>query len=377
MKKKPAQSSESEAILQVILDLSPSLISVKSADGVCLLANRSCAELMGLTPEELVGKRVGSQLDAAMAEQILESDRQALESTTPITIEEDIKFPNGEVRTFISKKFPVFVGENEPLGICAVSTEITAQRKAEADREQFMQELKERNEELEVFNYTVSHDLKGPLVTISGFLGFLEQDISNNDVEKIKQDTELIAQAVENMAVLLEDMLKLSRVGKIQDTPVAVPMDELVTEALTRIHGRLDGSGVSLAIQPELPTIYCDRERLVEVFQNLIENAVKYMGDQQEPQINIGVREEGDRVIYFVRDNGVGIDPSYHKKVFSLFGRLDTTIEGTGVGLNIVQRIVSLHNGNVWVESEGVGKGSTFCFTICMAECVPGTASNS
>ncbi len=331
---------------------------------MCLLANQNCAALMGTTPAALVGTKLGARLDPAMAERILESDRRAMESAEPITIEEDITFPDGEVRTFASVKFPVSVGEQEPLGICAISTEITAQRSAEADRARFMEELKTRNEELEAFNYTVSHDLKGPLLTINGFVGFLEKDIAESNVEKIRQDTKLIAGATAKMAALLEDLLELSRVGSVQSTPADVPLDQVVAEALTRIKGRLEASGASVSIQPESPVLHCDRERFIEVFQNLIENAAKYMGDQPEPWIDIGVREGDGGVIYFVRDNGIGIDPRFHDEVFALFGRLDTTIEGTGVGLAIVQRVVSLHNGRVWVESEGVGKGSTFCFTI-------------
>ncbi len=99
-------------------------------------------------------------------------------------------------------------------------------------------------------------------------------------------------------------------------------------------------------------------------FQNLLQNAVKYMGAQETPRIEVGARSEDDRLVYFVRDNGVGIDPQYHDNIFGLFERLDAGTEGTGVGLALVKKIVEVHGGRVWVESEGSGRGSTFCFTL-------------
>ena len=115
---------------------------------------------------------------------------------------------------------------------------------------------------------------------------------------------------------------------------------------------------------PELPVVLGDRVRLTEVFQNLIANAVKYMGDQTNPRIEIGSRSDEAEVVCFVRDNGMGIDPRYHEKVFGLFERLDASNEGTGIGLALVKRIIEVHGGRVWVESEGRGQGSTFLFTL-------------
>jgi len=107
-----------------------------------------------------------------------------------------------------------------------------------------------------------------------------------------------------------------------------------------------------------------DRQRMFEVMQNLIENAHKFMGEQQNPLIEIGVRHEAGQDIICVSDNGIGIDPAYHDKVFGLFERLNPHIDGTGIGLAIVKRIIDLNHGRIWVESEGKGKGTTFCFVL-------------
>jgi signal transduction histidine kinase len=117
-------------------------------------------------------------------------------------------------------------------------------------------------------------------------------------------------------------------------------------------------------IRPGLPVVDGDRHRLLEVLQNLIENAVKFRSGQGEPVVEVGSRPGPDGPVVFVRDNGIGIDPRYHDRVFALFERLDPRVEGTGVGLALVRRIVEVHGGRVWVESDGAGRGSTFCFTL-------------
>jgi len=124
---------------------------------------------------------------------------------------------------------------------------------------------------------------------------------------------------------------------------------------------------VNVRIQADLPQVYGDRVRLVEVLQNLLENAVKYIGNQPDPEIEIGVRRDGASDIFFVRDNGMGIDPQYHDRVFELFEKLDANTEGTGIGLAIVKRIIEIHGGRIWLESR-VGEGATFFFTVSGAD---------
>ncbi len=113
-----------------------------------------------------------------------------------------------------------------------------------------------------------------------------------------------------------------------------------------------------------LPVVFGDRQRLLEVVQNLLDNAVKYMGGQSRPRVEIGARCHDHETVCYVRDNGIGIEPDYHQKIFGLFNQLDPEIDGVGVGLALVKRIVEVHGGRVWVESEGRGQGASFCFTM-------------
>jgi signal transduction histidine kinase len=232
------------------------------------------------------------------------------------------------------------------------------------ERKNLIEELKLKNAELEQFTYTVSHDLKSPLVTINGFLGYLEQDAVSGNLERLKKDTLRIQEAVRKMQRLLNELLELSRIGRMMNAPEIISFDELVHEAVEFVYGRLEERGIAVQVHPNLSTVYGDRPRLVEVLQNLIDNAAKYMGDQSEPRVEIGQRgEENGLPVFFVRDNGIGIPPEYHERVFGLFNKLDARSEGTGVGLALVKRIIEVHGGRIWVESEP-GKGAMFLFTL-------------
>ena len=146
--------------------------------------------------------------------------------------------------------------------------------------------------------------------------------------------------------------------------PKLVSFDTIVHDAVEAVAGRIAEKGVELLIAPNLPALYCDRTRMTQVMQNLIDNAVKFMGDQPSPRIEIGQRGSGNNLVFFVRDNGLGIASDHIDRVFGLFEKLNPDVEGTGIGLAIVKRIIEVHGGKIWVESDGLGKGSTFIFTL-------------
>lgn len=231
-------------------------------------------------------------------------------------------------------------------------------------------ELEDKNTELERFAYTVSHDLRSPLVTIKGFLGYLERDAVTGDTSRLKDDMQRISNAVGKMQDLLNDLLELSRIGRLMNELEDIPFADLAQDAMDIVHGQLDERHVTVQTHPNLPIVHGDRQRLTEVLQNLLDNAVKYIGDQPEPLIEIG--QDGDEngmPVLFVKDNGMGIPPEYHEQIFGLFNQLDAKSDGTGIGLAIVKRVIEFHGGRIWVESEG-NAGSTFYFTL------PGTPSS-
>jgi signal transduction histidine kinase len=232
------------------------------------------------------------------------------------------------------------------------------------ERKKLMQEMENKNAELERFTYTVSHDLRSPLVTIKGFLGLLEKDIRDGQIEKAISDFTRISNAANKMDSLLSDLLNISRIGRTQHLPETIDLNALVQDALNTVEMRISAGNVKVTVSPGLPVVYANAIRLREVFENLFDNAVKYMGGQPHPEIRVGVREGKEPVVLYVADNGMGIDPKYQEYVFDLFNKLNPASEGTGVGLAIVRRIIETTGGKIWVESEGTGKGTTFCFTV-------------
>ena len=242
--------------------------------------------------------------------------------------------------------------------------DITDRIQAEREREELIARLEAQNAELERFTYTVSHDLKSPLITIKGYIGLLTEELSDAHMDPVQGDLVRIERAADTMGTLLEDLLELSRIGRLANPPEDVPLDALVEESRQALRGPIAEKGVDIHVSSKLPVVRGDRVRLLEVVQNLIENAVKYMGDTVCPQVEIGCRSDDKEPVFYVRDNGIGIDARFHEKVFGLFDQLNPRAEGTGIGLAVVKRIIDVHGGRIWVESEGIGEGSTFCFTI-------------
>jgi len=231
-------------------------------------------------------------------------------------------------------------------------------------RKKLISELENKNAELERFTYTVSHDLKSPLFTIRGFLGYLEQDAFSGNYERLRGDIQRITDATNKMQRLLNELLELSRIGRLKNESTYLSFEELVREATDLVQGRIMERGIAVHIDANLPCVYGDHPRLVEVLQNLLDNAAKFMGEQKEPRIEIGQNGEEDaKPVFYVRDNGMGIAPEHHNRVFGLFNKLEPRSDGTGVGLALVKRIVEVHGGRIWIQSEA-GKGATFLFTL-------------
>ncbi len=227
-----------------------------------------------------------------------------------------------------------------------------------------IQELEAKNIELERYTYTVAHDLKSPIITIKGFLALVRKDLESRDEKQIFDDLTRIDNAADKMQVLLEELLELSRLGRLINPPQKLLLADIAREVIELLTKKISEKGIKMKISPGLPQVYGDYPRILEVIQNLTENAIKFMGGQPEPRIRIGSRTDGNLAVFFVQDNGIGIKREYHERIFGIFDKLDPEIDGNGIGLTICRRIIEIHGGEIWVESEGMSKGSTFCFTL-------------
>ena len=249
-------------------------------------------------------------------------------------------------------------------GFVKVTRDITERKQAEKDREDKLL-LEARNAELDRFAYTVSHDLRSPLTTITGFLKFLQSDIAKDNKDRIQQDVKRIEAAVRTLRGRLDKVLELSRAGLAAYEPETISLDKLVAEILELMSGPLEAHGVYIIVQPDLPNVLGDKTRLGQLMQNLVENAIKYRNPQTQPEIEIGYTGMDDRgyVTLFVRDNGIGIPKENQGNIFELFNKVNANSEGSGIGLALVKRIIDVHGGRIWLESE-TGTGSTFFFTL-------------
>lgn len=240
-------------------------------------------------------------------------------------------------------------------------TEILLEESTQLTQEinQKSKELERSNAEMEQFVYTVSHDLKSPIVTSQGFIGMIRDLAAQGKNEQAFQKLEKLEKANRRMNELITELLNLSRVGRVDLETSELNMNKLMVNLKESITPKVKEHGFTLLIDESLPPLCANKIRTLQAFDNLVNNALKYGEGKAESKIEIGGQDDSDEVRYFVRDYGEGIPQEYHHKIFQLFQRLDTRKEGTGIGLSIVAKIMESHNGRVWVESEK-GQGSTF-----------------
>ena len=327
--------------------------------------NRAFEVAAGRDAREALGRDLSFLFPPAEAEEGVRTILRGAETGEREAFELPIQRPDGSVRHLLWSA-SALPGESGPFaaGSFIQAQDITDRIRSELALGANAVELKNRADELMRFTYAVSHDLRSPLVTIKAFLGYLEADVKAGSAAAIDKDFEFIRAASAKMARLLQDLLDLARIGHTESVMSGISLKSLVDEALLLVAGRLHLEGTQVVLTPEPWTVTCDHDRLLEVFQNLLDNAGKFRGAQAHHQVSIGVDSSGPEPVIFVSDNGVGVEPRFLPKLFGMFEKLDASIEGSGVGLALVQRIVEVHGGRIWAESAGPGLGTTIRFTL-------------
>lgn len=236
-------------------------------------------------------------------------------------------------------------------------------RKKKRLLEEALLTLEEKNKRLEQFTYIASHDLQEPLRTIKNFIGYIDSNYQSKLDEKGKRSIEYISQASENMSLLIKELLDYSLLGKHNELTL-IDTNLVVKMILKDIHLIIKETKASIQFS-DLPTLKGHQTEIRLLFQNLITNAIKFTKTGIVPQINISVKEQKGFWLFAIKDNGIGIAPEYNEKVFEIFQRLHLKekYKGSGIGLSHCKRIVELHNGKIWLESQ-INEGSTFYFTI-------------
>jgi len=346
--------------LQVINNAEEGVI-VYGADLRYRVWNPYMERLCGITADEVIGRHPLELFPFLKDEGMIEHLERILAGQPASSVEFPFIFPfNGYAGWASDTSSLLKNAAGEIIGVIGMVRDITARKQAE-------EELNRKNAEIEQFIYTVSHDLRSPLVTVKTFMGYLEKDLLGDNQEQLAQDIQYIHGAADKMKMLLDELLELSRVGRIETTPVSVALSEVLAEAQDALAGVINERTVDIRLSDTDLMLIGDRPRLCQIWQNLIENAIKYSRADCVPRIELGVQQERGETVFFVKDNGIGIDPQYHSKIFGIFEKLNPRSPGAGMGLSLVQRIVEKCDGRIWVESEGNDKGSSFFFTLPVA----------
>lgn len=353
-----------------LLNLTHDSIFVRDMDFYITYWNRGAQELYGWQPEEAVGKH-SQQLLGTEYPVPLEEVRDELARTGRW---------EGELRRIKSDGSSVVVAtrwslrrddQGRPAAMLETSNDISERKRREQEIQGLNNELAKRsaelegtNKELEAFAYSISHDLRAPLRHMAGYTELLQKKASAALDEKGNRYILMILDSAKRMGNLIDDLLSFSRIGRAETQKSLVSLSQLVKEAVSEVRPEAEGRNISWRIGA-LPEFYGDRSMLRLVLVNLLSNAVKFTRTRPQAEIEIGCAGgNGDELIVFVKDNGVGFDMKYANKLFGVFQRLHAaeTFEGTGIGLATVQRIMHRHGGRAWAEG-AVNQGATFYFS--------------
>lgn len=337
----------------------PGAMVVLDSEGRIVLANHQTTRLFGYERESLVGEAI---------ERILPTQSQEAHPVLQASVSDAPQSPEASTELVgmhsSGRALPVLVGTNrirldrQEYVVCAF-TDNSARKRAEENIRRINEQLWRKQQEMEQFVYSVSHDLKSPLVTVTGFVGMLKEDIAAGNSDGAADSVGRIERATRRMSALIDDLLQLSRIGRVEIERQSVALQEVIQDLEQDLSDQFRASGARLHVDGTLPTVSADRAQVVEVFDNLISNALKYGCTKPGGAVRVGSQMGTEEVQIWVQDDGPGIPPAYHEKIFQAFQRLSNQTEGTGVGLAIVEKIMRTHGGRVWVESEE-GKGARF-----------------
>jgi PAS domain S-box-containing protein len=360
--------------LQALIDNTNAVIYMRDLDGRYMVVNQEYERLFHLRREEIIGLTDHDLFPIEIADEFRANDLKAASGGGPVHVEEVAPGADGP-HTYITVKFRLLDGEGKPYAVCGISTDITARKRAEEQVRQLNAELEQRVRErtaeletavreLDAFAYSVSHDLRAPLRSLHGFSQILLEDYAGGLDDEGRQYLQRIQANVARMGQLIDDLLRLSRATRTGLKRERVDIGAQASEIIGELRSTDPGRRVETVIADALVTT--GDSRLIRLaLENLLSNAWKFTSRREYAIISVGAVDQPGGRVFFVRDNGAGFDMRYAEKLFDPFQRLHPAaeFEGSGIGLAIVDRILSRHGGRIWAESE-TGKGSTFFFTF-------------
>ena len=338
-------------------------------NGIINLWNKSAEKIFGYSMSEIIGKPVSTIIPARHNEQHLQGMKRFLESDKSGIMNKIIEI-SGKAKD--GTEFPIEMSlsyqetNDGHYSFTAIIRDVTTQNEAKEQLLEKSKEVEKINNELKDFVYTVSHDLKEPLFSISGYVTRLYEIYHDTYDEKGRRFSNRIKANIEIMSNRIQEILEVAKVGMIAYDFNEHDSEDIVKNVLVALQDKIEANNINIIIKPNLPTILCDEKRIRDVFYNLVTNAVKFMGDNKKREVTIGYKRNEGYYEFFVEDTGIGIRKEYQNNVFKIFTRLkQIEAEGSGVGLIIVKKIIETHKGEIWIESPiDNGNGTRFCFTI-------------
>jgi PAS domain S-box-containing protein len=359
------QLQHEKNLLTILMDNIPDSIYFKDSNRRFTRVNKGQSSLLGITnPDEALGKSDEDFFVDEMAESTKKEEEKIIQTKTPvINYQREVKDKNGNTRWHLDTKFPILNSDGECTGIVGTARNITEIKKTEQELIKQKEELAKSNQQLEEFSYVASHDLQEPLRTVNNYMTLLKRKYGDTIDPNALRYIENSVDAAKRMSALIQDLLAFSRVTTHASDFVDVNVYDVLNTALKNLEHSIQEKNADVQFDP-IPIIVADKGQFLQLIQNLVGNALKYV-ENPVPQVHILCKDKETEWLFSVQDNGIGIDPKFHDRIFKTFQRLHTREEysGTGIGLAICQRIVERHGGKIWVESEE-GKGSTFYFTI-------------
>lgn len=349
-------------LCESILDAVTDGLSIHDLDYKVVQVNQALADMFGVTKQDLIGRKC-YEIFHGLAGPIVECPHtKSVDTKQPAFLRLEEPYLGGKV--FHVSTTPLFDSEGNVTSTVHIVREATEQENLARVKDQAMDELGRANSELEQVSYAATHDLQEPLRTVTSYVQMIQSRYGDRLDANVRDFLGYAASGALHMQEMIDDLLAYSRIGMEEKSFVATDFGQALSEAQGNLEEAIKESGAEITSDP-LPVISSDSSQIALLFENLVENAVKFRQEGTAPRIHVSAEKKGDKWVFAVKDNGLGIDPKFFDSIFGIFQQLHPPerYPGTGIGLAICKRILERHGGAIWVESEP-GKGSTFFFSI-------------
>ena len=354
---------ESETRFSALADASPVMIWMTDTDNRSYYFNKSWLDFTGKSLEQETGVawQKGLHPDDVKA---FNAITDCIKRKEKYTYEYRLLRCDGNYRTVFEVGNPRFLPDGSFAGYMGSCMDITETKIVKNELANQTKELMRSNEELEQFAYVASHDLQEPLRMIISYVQILQKNIEQNNTTGLGEFMNYVLDGTSRMQSLINDLLQFSRVNRKGSVFSLVDLNEILKIATSHLTARISENNATVTYS-DMPKVKGDTSQLIRLFQNLIDNAIKFKAPDRQPEIKICVEERAEDFVFSIKDNGIGIEDKFYNRIFVIFQRLHTRneYEGTGIGLAVCKKIVERHGGEIWVESKR-NEGSSFFFSI-------------